>query len=152
MLILTKLNKSTPSLTEEGSSRIQCQTTAAGAIGATAATDTSAHSSRRSRRTGCRTGGCRCAARLCAGMQGSTRVEGGHGVSGRARCLRGRCAGQRCGASRVGVVLGGASGESLPDLAGRRRRRPRTSCHLLGGAAVESTPCTSSVPALRVKA
>ncbi|XBI36011.1 hypothetical protein VPH35_121602 [Triticum aestivum] len=35
---------------------------------------------------------------------------------------------------------------------GRRRRRSRMSCHLLGGAAVESTPCTSSVPALRVKA
>ncbi|XBI16348.1 hypothetical protein VPH35_058619 [Triticum aestivum] len=35
---------------------------------------------------------------------------------------------------------------------GRRRRRPRMSCHLLGGAAVESTPCTSSVPALQVKA
>ena len=127
MLILTKLNKSTPSLTEEGSSRIQCQTTAAGAIGATAATDTSAHSSRRSRRTGCRTGGCRCAARLCAGMQGSTRVEGGHGVSGRARCLRGSS-----GSSRPSTGASDSSCELCDDMAGsdelrtRRERRLQT--------------------------
>ena len=54
ILILTKLNKSTLSLTEEGSSRILCLTAAvvalavaAEAIGATAATATGAHSSRR---------------------------------------------------------------------------------------------------------
>ena len=54
ILILTKLNKSTLSLTEEGSSRILCLTAAAvalavaaEAIGATAAAATGAHSSRR---------------------------------------------------------------------------------------------------------
>ena len=54
ILILTKLNKSTLSLTEKGSSRILCLiaaavalAVAAEAIGATAAAATGAHSSRR---------------------------------------------------------------------------------------------------------